>query len=512
MGLPRGLPKAPKGLPTATKADLKGLRMKPLEVFEKLMRKRVDNGYIPGYSGHVLYKGKVIHTDSYGWADPKMKLKYKPNTLMRLYCMTKPYVVVGILNLHDRGLLNVHDPIHKYIPSWKHARVAKNGGWKSSKAVKGPPISIMNCLTHTASMPYGQCLNYPCDGPEHKSCDHIVKALEDGTMTELSDFCDQLARVPLRDNPGTRYRYSHSLDVLGRVIEVVTGKTLGRFLEDEIYKPLGMKDTSFYFPKSKANRLAAVYVGRESAKHMGVKIKSKSRSKHLLVRVDGESPFDSQWYIHGKRRCKIESGGGMIGHNMGGLISTVDDSALFLQMLVNGGELNGVRVVKKETMEKYGFVDMLPSCIRTGKKQKEAGTPFGWTVLGEIGVKRGPNDAVPKPKDEFEVGEIGGGGAACTFWTINPRRHFAVVWFTQQMDNDPGETEDTNLNIVARKVCPVDPEVAARLASVKVPRWGKRLSKVKTASKNVRRTAAGRAASSGRKVRKITRKAALGGA
>merc|ERR1719335_2159629 len=143
-----------------------------------------------------------------------------------------------------------------------------------------------------------------------------------------------------------------------------------------------------------------------------------------------------------------------MGHNMGGLVSTVHDSIRFLGMLAGGGALGKVRILKEATTKRFCYTDLLPQVITSGKQQKADNVSFGWTALGEMGVPLGPRDAKPDEKDSFEVGEVGGGGAACTYWSINPSRDLAVAWFTQQMDNDPYVLEEENIYAAARKAVP----------------------------------------------------------
>lgn len=430
--------------------DVSNLDMKHFEVYEKTLRKRVDAGKIPGFCSAVLYKGQLLHSDAYGMADPATKLKYGPDVMCRLYCMSKPFVGVGILILLDRGLLSIKDPVKKYLPCFKDVK-------KTRSALKPKPLTILHCLTHTGGLPYGVDFGQSHGGdPELKRCDPLVQRTESQEIKSLEQFVEELAQLPLSFEPGKEYHYSYSLDVLGRVIEVVSGMKLGDFLKKELFTPLGMTNTGFSFPLKKAKQLAALYCGAGSAKSLskvnsGVK-KPIPRGKDALCRIDGLKPQDSRW-CQGKS-CLIQSGGGMMGHNQGGLVSTVNDCIRFLGMLASGGAFGGVRILREATVKRFCYTDLLPQVITSGQKQKANGTTFGWTAIGEMGVPLGPRDKKPAEQDSFEIGEVGGGGAACTYWAINPSRDLAIAWFTQQMDNDPYVKEEENIYAAARKAVP----------------------------------------------------------
>jgi len=435
-------------------AATSGLDMTPFKTYEQALRKRVDKGCIPGYCSAVIYQGKLLHCDAYGYADQDTKLKYGPDTICRLYCMSKPFVATGILLLHDRGLLKLDDPVQKYVPSFRGVKVvSRNSAIFKTNAAQPKPFTIKNCLTHSAGLPYGTSFNEPPSSAETKMCLHLVQGTEEGRIASLEQFVDELAKCPLRFAPGERYGYSYGLDVLGRVIEVVSGMKLSKFLRREIFAPLGMQDTDFSVPKSKAKRLAALYASRDSAIKLGVKPSGLSRAKGALCRIDGSKTDDSKW-LQGQN-CPVESGGGFMGTNMGGLVSTVNDCARFLAMISLGGEFDGKRILQESTVKQYCLPDLFPQVITGGKKQRESGRPFGWSALGEVGVPRTARDAPPDTKDDFEIGECGGGGAACTYWSINPSRELAILWFTQSMDNDPYVKESENIYVAGRRVAPL---------------------------------------------------------
>jgi len=433
--------------------DTAAFDLKAFQTYEKALRKRVDAGKIPGYCSAVVYKGKLLHSDAYGYADPARRLRYGPDVLCRLYCMSKPFVAVGVLILQERGLLSVRDAVAKYLPCFKHVTKVSRPSAVFQAADKRPrPFTILHCLTHTTGLTYGTDFNRAPSSPSTKMCDALVQRTESGQIGSLEQFVNELAQLPLRFEPGKEYSYSYSIDVLCRVIEVVSGMKISAFLEKELFRPLGMKSTSFSFTPKQAHKLAALFAGRHSAVDLGQKLKDLPRSKHALCRIDGQRPKESKW-CRGNH-CKVESGGGMMGANMGGLISTVNDCARFFGMLACGGALSNVRILQEATVKSFCMSDLLPKVITSGRQQRSNGVPFGWTALGEIGVPLSARDPKPDTKDSFEVGEVGGGGAACTYWSINPCRDLAIVWFTQCMDNDPYVKEEENIYVAVRKAVP----------------------------------------------------------
>eukprot|EP00927_Polykrikos_kofoidii_P035829 TRINITY_DN30344_c0_g1_i1.p1 TRINITY_DN30344_c0_g1~~TRINITY_DN30344_c0_g1_i1.p1 ORF type:complete len:515 (-),score=71.52 TRINITY_DN30344_c0_g1_i1:330-1874(-) len=446
--------------------DTSSFDMGGFRIYEQAIRKYVDSGKIPGYCSAVIHKSKLLHLDSYGDADPAMRLKYGPHVLMRLYCMTKPFVAVGVLMLQEKGLLSLLDPVMKYIPAFNGVGLAANKDAVLETAPRKPtPFTILQCLTHTAGLPYGTSFNESPKSGEEKMCQpDLVDAVETGDVADLADFVNRLAKLPLRVRPGKEYKYSYSVEVLGRIIEVVSGKRLGNFLAAEIFKPLKMRDTSFAFRKTKSKRLAAVYCSPKSARTLfGVKASALPRGKAALCRIDGKKPQQSRWIKGYPHSCKVEAGGGMVGANMGGLISTVADSARFVAMLSNGGELEGVRILRYVTIKKWCLKNLLPMAIHGARKrQLTDGKPFGWSALGEVGVKRKAGEPPIKQGEDFEVGDCGGAGAACTCWSFNVRQNLAVVWFTQQMDNDAYGSGDSNIYMATQRAIPQNVSVGGK--------------------------------------------------
>lgn len=272
------------------------------------------------------------------------------------------------------------------------------------------PIRLRHLLNHTSGISYGAGFGGKPNGATEESYAPLTAAVERGEVRDLDDFVQRLARVPLRLHPGEAYEYGFSTDVLGRVVEVVMGKGLDVCLRERLFEPLNMEDTGFFVPDGQLHRLAACYGSLDTWRNLhGRGGKAAPSSHDGMVRIDGPTSEESRW--RQGRESKILSGGGFIGHNQGGLVSTVADTVRFVRMLIrNGLGWNGRRILKEETlaiMEK----DQLDPAFG----QQERQCLFG--VLGG-----------------FSGEEFGWGGAACTYWSLDRKEDYAIVWFAQYVD------------------------------------------------------------------------------
>merc|ERR1719223_1914628 len=230
----------------------------------------------------------------------------KADTLFRLYSQTKPVTVVGFMKLLERGLVKVEDLLSKYIPAFAHVQALK--GKKLQPLVR--PIAIRDLLAHTSGIGFGPGFGFPAENDYEETYVDLVKRVDEGEIHSLEAWVDELAKLPLRFQPGKDWGYGYSSDVLGRVIEVISGRPLDEFLGAEVLVPLGMHDTAFSVPKEKAGRLAALH---------------------------NRDPWDGS----GRKPVKHN----IVDPGAGGLVSSLADYARFGQMLLNGGELDGVRVL-----------------------------------------------------------------------------------------------------------------------------------------------------------------------
>ena len=339
-----------QSLPTAAPEDV-GLSSLRLKRIGTVMDGLIEENKIAGAVTLVSRRGKIAHLETHGMADKENRKPMSEDTIFAIASMTKPITSLAVLMLYEEGKFLLTDPVSKYIPAFRDMQVVVQE--KDAAGSDNPPtvpakqqITIRHLLLHTAGLSYGSgahAEHYQKAGiGELRTSEHTIEEL---TLT--------LAKLPLLFHPGDNYTYSLSDDVLGYFIEVISGKSFDRLLQERIFNPLGMKDTFFYVPEAKKHRLAAIYqVGKNgniTKQQPNKKIQSKPAEQHFF------------------------SGGG-------GLYSTANDYARFCQMLINGGELNGVRLVSRKTVEMMstnGVGDIDP-------KLREGGDKWG---LGGVSVK-----------------------------------------------------------------------------------------------------------------------------
>jgi CubicO group peptidase (beta-lactamase class C family) len=302
-------------LPVASAASL-GLVPAALDSIAPNLEAFVESGRVSGIYAVIVRHGRIGYEQTFGWRDVSRRERLRRDDVFRIYSMTKPVVAAGVLRLVDAGKLRLDDPVSTYIPSFAHVNVFA-GGTADAPLLVAPAssITIRQLLNHTSGLAYGLTPG---------AVDTIFRraSLYDASRT-LAEFADSVARVPLLFSPGRGWSYSSGLDIAGRVIEAVSGKTLDRFLEDEIFRPLGMRDTSFRIRPDVRSRVATVYTPRTNG---GIQ---PLGSDGLLAMFEPDARF--LW-------------------GSGGLLSTPDDFLRFGQMLLNAGALDTVRVLQPATV------------------------------------------------------------------------------------------------------------------------------------------------------------------
>ena len=358
----------------------------------------VDDGLLAGWSLVVSRGGRIAHLATYGDRDREARLPVELDTVFRIYSMTKPITSVAAMMLYEEGAFELKDLVSRYIPSFADTRVYKQGS--SLAPVTEPmvePMRIWHLLTHTAGLTYGFHFAHPVDAM------YRTAGFEWGSPPEmdLEQACDVWAGLPLLFQPGSEWNYSVSVDVLGRVIEVVSGQTLDVFLRERIFEPLGMTDTGFSVPEPDHGRLAALYFPEPGTKR--------------AVRLDAMGDLALQ-------PPKLFAGGG-------GLVSTASDYHRFVQLMLGEGELEGVRLLGSRTV-RYMARNHLPG----GADLEAFGRPlFAETTFDGIGFGLGGyvvEDPV-KNKVLSSKGEFGWGGAASTAFWVDPAEQITVVFLTQ---------------------------------------------------------------------------------
>ncbi len=304
---------APRGFDPARLARMDGL-----------IQESIDRETLAGAVLYVSRDGVPARLQAFGWQDKEKGIRMPEDAIFRIASMSKAVTSVAVMILYEEGRFLLHDPVSKYIPAFANSVVAEPapaGSPAGTTYVTVParrPIQIRDLLTHTAGLTYGDGLALE----RYKAAGLHGWYLANKNET-IGECINRLATLPLHGHPGESWQYGYGTDVLGYLVEVVSGQTLDRFIEERICRPLRMTDTSFFLPLEKASRLAPVY-GLEKGK--------------LTLR----EPTEKSDYVHGPRKCL--SGGA-------GLLSTARDYGRFLQMLLNGGQLDGVRILSPKTVE-----------------------------------------------------------------------------------------------------------------------------------------------------------------
>ena len=381
----------------------------------------VDEGKIPGYLVLIARRGKTAYLHRYGLRDVGAALPVQEDTIFRIYSMTKPITSVAVLTLYERSLLHFDDPASEYIPGFRELEVFESGDEQSWRTVPAErEMTIRDLLTHTSGLTYGHMQAHPIDAMYRQR-----KFFEDAEMT-LEDFADSLSELPLLFSPGTRWSYSVATDVLGYIIEVVSGKTLDQYFADEILAPLGMVDTAFAIAPEKAERFAANY--------------ERDGNSFRLIDKPSESSY--------LRQPKLPSGGG-------GLISTAGDYLRFSQMLLNKGEFKGARILGRRTVELMTSNHLPADCdlanmgyvLHSDTRSQGVGMGLGArhnlrrggvrTETRHEGVGFGLGGSVLLDPAAAQIlaspGEFAWGGAASTFFWIDPREDMTAIFLTQLM-------------------------------------------------------------------------------
>lgn len=370
-------------IPQVTPAKA-GLSEAKLAEVDQFMEQQVASQKIAGGMVIVSHNGKIGFWHTYGQRNLEAKEPMSPDTVFRIYSMSKAVTTAAALTLYDAGKIRLDDPVSKYIPSFTNLTVATSSGLRPPTR----PVTLKDLMLHTSGLTYG-------DGPAAlKETYARIKPMD---STNLAEMVEKLSQVPLAFDPGTDWNYGVSIDVLGRVIEVVSGKPLDEFLAEKIFRPLDLRDTGFSVPLEKLNRFAANY----SRVNGGLKV----------IDAPAESKF--------AHRVTLFSGGG-------GLVSTARDYLRFLSMIERGGKLDGHRILRAKTVQLMTSNQLPPAAfpIHFGN-EKRFGTGFGlgFNVRTEITTW----------DPAGHVGEYGWGGAASTHYWASPKDNLIVVTLEQIM-------------------------------------------------------------------------------
>jgi CubicO group peptidase (beta-lactamase class C family) len=382
-----GTPRADWVLPRAATPESVGLSSAQLDRLAAVTREHVASGVVPGALIVIARHGRIAYAESFGARDRAANKAMAEDAIFRLYSMTKPIVSVAVMMLVEEGHLQVDDPVSRYLPEIGSMKVGverKDASGASTVEMVAPsrPMTVQDLLRHTSGLTYG--------GRARGPVADLVRAARLGSRNESNqEFVDKLSRTPLMFSPGARWEYGVSTDVLGRLVEVISGNPLGVFLEERIFRPLGMVDTAFWIPPAKLARAAQPW------------------------QRPGGPPMTPRFDVAVQPR--FESGGG-------GLTGTAADYLRFTTMLLNGGELNGQRLLGKKsvqfmTADHTGALAGLPAGLGFG---------LGFQVRRQAGVAGLPGSA----------GEYGWAGNAGTLFWIDPAEQLIAMYMVQVNDTD----------------------------------------------------------------------------
>lgn len=366
-----------------------GFSPERLATIKATLQRFVDSDQRAGVSWLVARRGRVVDRGAVGYRDLESRLPMESTTIVRIYSMSKMVTSVAVLILFEEGRLRLEEPVAAHIPEFGGVQVMTGGTADAPLlATARRPITIKHLLTHTSGLVYGDA--------EGDALERIHSRAKLREATSLQEWTRLLATLPLRHHPGEAFTYGVSTDVLGRLVEVVSGQPLGAFLAQRIFAPLGMGDTGFDVPPEKQGRIARIY----------------RRSKEgSLERAD---PIGSAWPDAG-----LELGGE-------GLFSTIDDFARFGQMLLNGGQLDGRRILGRKTVEfmTTNHLSGLPD-PRLPDLYAAIGPALGFGLGVAVRIDPG-RSGYPG-----SIGQFGWGGAASTHCQVDPQEQIVALVLSQ---------------------------------------------------------------------------------
>lgn len=374
-------------LPAASPGAL-GLSPAALDRIAPALEAFVDSGKLGGVYAVIARHGRIGYERTFGWMDVASREPMRRDAIFHIYSMTKPVTAVGVLRLVDEGKLRLDDPVAKYIPAFAHVKVFA-GGTAEAPVLREPasPITVRELLNHTSGLAYG-LTSGPVDTLFTRA------KLYDASHT-LEQFADSLAKIPLLFDPGTAWSYSSGVDLAGRVIEVASGMPLDRFLAQEVFEPLGMRDTRFRIRPDMRGRLVTVY---------------RHAPDGTLVPLG-----------HDALMAMFEPGARFF-WGSGGLLSTPDDYLRFAQMLLNGGSFGGVRILRPETVALMTH-NTLPPALTPVRYPALSDTTYGFGLGVAVRVDTA-GAARPGPAGIFRWS----GYLGTYFWVDPVDDMIAMVW------------------------------------------------------------------------------------
>ena len=366
---------------------------------QAMLDEAVATGETAGYSLLIRKDDEELIYAAAGYADIEAKKPLRRDHIFRLYSQSKPITSAAVMILLERGLIDLMDPVSKYLPGFAHPQIITEEGLHPAAC----EINLWNLLSMTSGTSYPDP-NYPACRAADELFKENAALMEQGRGMDTVTFCNRIGQLPLAFEPGTRFQYGTSADILGAVVEVVSGMRFGEFLQKELFEPLGMKDTAFYVPEDKRDRLVNTYDRADDG------TLSVWNNAHLCVGIPSEAPA-------------FESGGA-------GLFSTLDDYAAFGQMLLNGGRYHGHRILHERTVQ-------FMTTPQLNHEQQQALVAcwhglagFNYGKLMRVCIDPGQAMMLASP------GEYGWDGWLGTYFANLPRENMTILWMTNRRMND----------------------------------------------------------------------------
>lgn len=373
------------------------MNLKKLELLNGLFEHEIEQGRLKGNSIKIIQKNQEYFTKAYG-VD-------REDSIYRIFSMTKPIIAVGIMILMERGMLELGEAVSKYFPGFCNQKVWNNGTLLDVKR----EVTIRDLLNMTSGIPYVGTTN-ESEKRIGIILQDILHKLANGKKPELEEFCNQIGQVPLVFQPGERWYYGYSADILGGIIQVISKKSLGTFLKEEIFEPLGMEDTGFMIDISKKERLAMCFTEEqqtEDAFTQKVSLREATK-KELLALALGEATEEPI----------LESGGG-------GLYSTLEDYSKFATMLLKKGTLGENQILGRKTVEFMTSNQMTP--VQKESIFMKSIVGYGYGNLLRIMIDKG--EAV----SNGSIGEYGWDGMAGTYFMVDPQEELILIYMQQNI-------------------------------------------------------------------------------
>ncbi|MDR0561464.1 MAG: beta-lactamase family protein [Spirochaetaceae bacterium] len=381
-----------------------GFCLKRLRYVDDYLQRIVDTGRVAGAGGLIIRRGVQAYRKSFGMQDIEKNIPMQNDSIYRIYSMTKTFTIAAAMTLYERGLFKLHDPIGEFLPAFAVMQVAQHDPRGVVEIVPAKnPITFHHLFTMTSGLPYPGGESYSARLFSEIQTAVSADALK-GKPRNTAQIVDAAAHTPLCFHPGEYWMYGFSHDALGRLIEVLSGKTLGKYMEETIFAPLGLKDTQFYVPPEKRSRLTAVYSYTETG----------------LQKISGLTSDPGS----AEAPPAFESGGG-------GLASTLDDVGRYGRMLLNSGKLDNVRILSRKTIDLIRQSQVLPAHIKAFGFPSMAGYGYGLGVRTLLDTaEAGLNGS---------TGEWAWDGMLGTWYCVDPAEDLVAVFLIQR---SPGGNDD----------------------------------------------------------------------